>query len=168
MASSELDTTATLLRGILERQAAADAAGRAPGLPGAQGEEEPPSGSAGIELALDALDAIPGIKGAAVADASGLTVGARGGAIAPERMAAYSVALGAVLDSAGRLLGAEGRDRAAVRLQGDDEAILHRFVASARTYHLIVVRDVRAGAPPDLARAVAALGAALTDRRTRP
>jgi hypothetical protein len=84
--------------------------------------------------------------------------------VAPERLAAYSVVLGGALDSAARLLGAGGRDRVAVRLDGDDEALFERFRASGRVYHLIVIRDARVATRSDLARAVDALVLALTDR----
>lgn len=163
MGSSEIETSARLLRGILQRREAGRAGAPIAAPPDAAGAAPP----AGIDGVLAALCAAPGVRTAVVADASGLPVAGRGGDDASDRLAACSVLLGSVLEPAARLLGGPGRDRAAVRLGDGDEALLLRFRAADRTWHLILLHDARIDAREPAERAAEALADALA-RRTAP
>lgn len=160
MDSSELLTSARLLHGILGRGESRPPAECATA--SARGAAAP--GRPGLEGALAGVCAAPAVLAAVLADASGLTVAARGEPRATERLAACAVALGATLDQAGRLLETAPGDRAAVRLADDHEALLFRFRAGDRAWHLLVLRDARAPGRSPLERAAEVLSEALSQR----
>ncbi len=163
MDSSELEPSARLLRAILERgDSRRPAKPEAPPRAGSRPEAARP----GIEGALAGICAAPAVRAAVLADANGLIVASRGEPLASERLAACAVALGATLDQAGRLLETEPGNRAAVRLASDEEALLFRFRAGDRHWHLLVLRDARSPGRSPLERAADVLAEALSLRLT--
>lgn len=162
---SEIGAAARLLRGILERggrTARAQVPARArPAEPAPSPEPAPVTRAARLERILAALCATPGVQSAVLADDTGLPLAGFGLQAGGERLAAFSSMLGTVMDGARRVLGEEAGDRVTLRLSGDLEAVVTRFSAEGRTYHLVVQCSGRAAARADLRGAAAALRGAL-------
>jgi predicted regulator of Ras-like GTPase activity (Roadblock/LC7/MglB family) len=161
---SEIGTAARLLRGILDRRekqvVPPDQVAPPSHVPPAVAE--PTTRLARIERILGSLCALSGVRGAVVSDAAGLAVAGAGTLASSDRWAAFSTVLGGTIENASRYLDSDASDKVSLGLAGGDEAVVTRFVAEARAYHLVVRCSARAARDADFGRAVAALVEALT------
>jgi hypothetical protein len=141
----EIGITANLLRGIMERRPVppgpVDPATPAPEVALAQDEAplDPGTRAGRMEAILRGLCGRPGVRGALLADSSGLAMAIHGGPFPAERLAAFSTMLGSALDGAGRLLDSRGADRISLRLSEAETALLARFPCEGLLFHLLVL-----------------------------